>query len=150
MVDKTGFEAPGYENGETKKITFQGRQTTIIAFFPGAFTDTCTKEMTAFRDNLNKFNQLGAQVIGISVDTPFALKEFAEQNNLDFTLVSDTDKQIIENYEVKTMIPDLEYEIATRAVFIIQKGEIVYSEVLDDPSTLPDMDTLENKLQELK
>jgi len=149
MVDKTSFEAPAYHSGETRRYSFNGEGTTVLAFFPGAFTGVCTEEMCSFRDSMAEFNDLGAEVIGISVDTPFSLEEFAEQNNLEFTLISDTKKDIADQYEVKTEMPGLEYEIATRATFIVKNGEVVYSEVLEDPSNLPDFEKLKQELSKI-
>ena len=149
MTDQIGFEAPAYHKGETQRFSFNGEGTTVLAFFPGAFTGVCTEEMCSFRDSMAEFNDLGAEVIGISVDTPFSLEEFAEQNNLNFTLVSDTGKEIAEQYEVKTEMPGLKYEIATRAVFVINNGEVVYSEILEDPTNLPDMKELKNSIKNL-
>lgn len=149
MVNQIKFEAPAYHNGETQRYSFSGGGITVLAFFPGAFTGVCTDEMCEFRDQMSEFDEMGVEVIGISVDTPFALEEFAEHENLNFTLVSDTSKDISENYGVKTEMPGLEYEIASRATFIIKDGEVVYSEVLDDPSNLPDFKALKDKLTEI-
>ena len=149
MVNQIKFEAPAYHEGETQRFTFDGEGTTVLAFFPGAFTGVCTEEMCQFRDSMSEFNEMDAEVVGISVDTPFALEEFAEQNDLDFTLVSDTNKEVADQYGVKTEMPGLEYEIATRATFIVKDGEVVYSEVLDDPSNLPDFEKLKQEVQQL-
>ena len=149
MTDFSGFSAPAFLNGEVQNFEFDGEGISVLAFFPGAFTGVCTEEMCSFRDSMAEFNDLGAEVIGISVDTPFSLEEFAEQNNLNFTLVSDTGKEIADQYGVKTEMPGLEYEIATRATFIVQDGEVVYSEVLDDPSNLPDFEKLKQELSKI-
>jgi len=149
MVDEIGFKAPAYHKGETQRFQFKGEGTTILAFFPGAFTGVCTEEMCEFRDQMSEFNDMDVEVIGISVDTPFALEEFADQEDLNFTLVSDTSKEISKQYDIKTEIPGLEYEISTRATFIVQDGEVVYSEVLDDPSNLPDFEKLKDELHSL-
>jgi len=149
MVDQIEFEAPAYQNGETQIFEFNGQGTTVLAFFPGAFTGVCTEEMCKFRDQMSEFNEMDVKVIGISVDSPFALKEFAIQEDLNFTLVSDTSREISENYGVKTEMPGLEYEIATRTTFIVKDGEVVYSEVLDDPSNLPNFDRLREELSKL-
>ena len=149
MVNQIMFEAPAYHNGETQRYSFSGEGTTVLAFFPGAFTGVCTEEMCEFRDQMSEFDELDVEVIGISVDTPFALEEFAEKNDLDFTLVSDTDKEISNQYGVKTELPGLGYEIATRATFIVKEGEVVYSEILDDPSNLPDFGSLNDELYSL-
>jgi peroxiredoxin len=67
---------------------FLGKKT-VLLFYPGAFTGTCTKEMCTIRDSIAAFNSVKAQVIGISVDSPFANKGFANQNKLTFPLLSD-------------------------------------------------------------
>jgi peroxiredoxin len=149
MTDKIEFEAPAYQEGETQRYTFNGEGITVLAFFPGAFTGVCTEEMCNFRDSMAEFKEMDAEVLGISVDTPFALEEFAEKNDLNFTMVSDTSKEISEQYGVKAAMPGLEYEIATRAVFVVKDGEVVYSEVLEDPSNLPNMDQLKNSISNL-
>ena len=150
MLNQIGFDSAAYHDGETQRFSFEGDGTTVLAFFPGAFTGVCTEEMCEFRDSMSDFQELDAEVIGISVDTPFALEEFAEQNNLNFTLVSDTSKEISEQYGVKTEMPGLEYEIATRATFIVHDGEVVYSEALDDPANLPDFEKLKDKVSDLE
>lgn len=149
MVEKIGFEGPAVVDGEVKEYSFEGEETTVLAFFPGAFTGVCTEEMCELRDSMKEFEELGAEVIGISVDTPFALQEFADKNQLEFKLVSDTDAEIAEAYGVKAGFPDPEYTIAQRAVFIVSEGEVVYSEVLEDPGNLPNMEKLKEKLAEL-
>ena len=149
MTGDVEFTSAAYQNGKTQTYSFTGDGTTVLAFFPGAFTGVCTEEMCNFRDSMKDFEDLDTEVIGISVDTPPALEEFAKKNNLDFTLVSDTSKEIAESYGVKTKMPELEYEIASRAVFIVDNGEVVYSEILENPSNLPDFNALKQKLREL-
>jgi peroxiredoxin len=150
MVDEVEFEAAAFHDGETQRYSFDGEGATVVAFFPGAFTGVCTEEMCEFRDTMNEFNELNVDVIGISVDTPFALKEFADKHDLGFTLVSDTSKEISKNYNVDTMMPGLEYEISNRAVFIVKDGNLVYEERLEDPSNLPDMEKLKNEIESLQ
>lgn len=147
MVDQIEFESAAYHKGETQRFSFDGEGLSVIAFFPGAFTGVCTEEMCSFRDSMSEFNEMDAEVIGVSVDTPFALEEFAEQNNLDFMLVSDTSKKIAENYGVKTVMPGLEYEVANRAVFLVKDGEVIYEERMDDPTNLPDMEKLKEEIK---
>lgn len=142
------FSGPSVYSGELEDFSFDGEGTTVLAFFPGAFTGPCTEEMCSFRDQMQEFKDLGAAVVGISVDTPFALQEFARQNDLDFRLVSDTSKAICEQYDVKTEFPATGHEIAERAVFLVNDGEIVYQEIMDDPHNLPDMDRLRNAIKD--
>ena len=148
MVDQIDFESAAYHNGETQRFSFDGEGLTVLAFFPGAFTGACTEEMCNFRDSMSEFNEMDTEVIGVSVDTPFALEEFAENNDLNFTLVSDTSKEISENYGVKIVMPGLEYEVANRAVFLVKDGEIIYEERMEDPSNLPDMEKLKEEIRE--
>ena len=148
-MDNVDFNSVAFKHGEIQNFSFNGEGVSVIAFFPGAFTEVCTKEMCSFRDMMSDFNDLDVEVIGVSVDSPFSLKEFAHQNNLDFTLVSDTSRKIIEQFNVKISIPGLNYEVADRSVFITKNGEIVYEERIEDPSKLPDIDKLGNKLNSL-
>jgi peroxiredoxin len=146
MKSDLTFTSTAYSNGDIQNYQFDAKQETILAFFPGAFTSVCTDEMCTIRDKLSNLEDLKAKIVGISVDTPFALKEFATQNDLDFTLVSDTSREIISQYDVETEIPELGYKVAKRAVFVIREGEIIYKEVLDDPSNLPDIQRLKENL----
>jgi len=148
MVDQVQFKSAAYHNGETQRFSFDGEGLTVLAFFPGAFTGSCTEEMCNFRDSMTDFNEMDTEVIGISVDTPFALEEFAEQNELNFTLVSDTSKEISRNYDVDTVMPGLDYEVANRAVFLVKDGEVIYEERMDDPTNLPDMERLKEEISE--
>jgi peroxiredoxin len=111
----------------------------VLAFFPGAFSGVCTKEMCTFRDWMAEFNDAPAQVIGISTDTFFALKAWAEAQELNFTLLSDYNKDVIRKYDVVN--PDMIglKDIARRAVFVIDQGGVVrHREVLDDARNEPD------------
>lgn len=150
-IEKTGFTAPAVTEDDIFEYSFEGEGTTVLAFFPGAFTDVCTREMCTFRDSLEELEDIGAEVIGISVDTPFSLDEFREQNDLNFLLVSDTNKEVIEQYNVRTDFMDMGYNgVARRAVFIVKDSEVVYSEVMQDPENLPDFEKLREKLEEIE
>lgn len=144
------FTAPIVTEDEIKEYHFEGEGTTVLAFFPGAFTEVCTEEMCKFRDAMTKLENMGAEVLGISVDSPFALDEFRRQNDLNFPLISDNNKEIIEQYGIRTDMMDIGYNgLAKRSVFIIKNGEIVYSEIMDDPHDLPDLQQLKDKLESL-
>lgn len=112
MVDDLSFSTASVTDGEIEEYSFDGEGTTVLAFFPGAFTPQCREEMCGFRDQMQEFNDLGAVVVGIRVDTPFASKEFADQNDLNFRHASDTSKEISEQYNVKTVFRDRGREIA--------------------------------------
>jgi peroxiredoxin len=111
----------------------------VLAFFPAAFSGTCTAEMCTFRDQATALNTVNATVLGVSVDTFFALKAWADQQNLHFPLLSDFNKDVIRTYGVVN--PDMIglKDIAKRAVFVIdRKGIVRYREVLDDARNEPD------------
>ncbi|MGB9728377.1 MAG: peroxiredoxin [Thermoprotei archaeon] len=125
-------------------------QNVVLVFFPAAFSSVCTKEMCTFRDSMTKLNSLKANVIGISVDTPFAQKAFAEHNKLNFTLLSDFNKEVIKLYDV--VLQDLLglKELAKRAVFIIDKEGIVrYKWVSDDPKVEPNYNEIIKELERI-
>ena len=146
MVESVSFSAPSVLDNEIEGFEFSGDGTTVIAFFPGAFTETCTDEMNRIQEELDELRSLGAEVIGVSVDTPFSLKEFAEQNDLDFRLVSDHQKQIINTYGVSTSFDSIGFRgLAQRAVFVVEEGAVTYSESVD-PGEMPDIDSVESGL----
>jgi peroxiredoxin len=148
MVE-TGDDAPDFTaplaNGDVDEFTLSAALDdgpVVLAFFPGAFTSVCTTEMCTFRDQLAEFETVGADVYGVSVDSPFTLNEFREQNGLNFGLVSDIDKEVIDAYDVRMDFADLGVRgVAKRAVFVVDAdGMIAYTWVSDDPGVEPDYD----------
>ncbi len=144
MVE-VGQQAPDIQLIDTGKnpmkiSDFKGKPT-VLLFFPGAFTGTCTKEMCAFRDSMSKYNDLNANVVGISVDSPFSNKAFKENNKLDFTVLSDYGRQAVRLYNVvlENFAGLKDYTAAKRSVFILDKnGVIKWKWVSDDPGKEPD------------
>ena len=122
----------------------------VLAFFPGAFTSVCTDEMCTFESELAAFDDVGATIYGVSVDTPFALQEFKTQNGLSFGLVSDTNKELIDAYDVEMDFADFGYYgVAKRAVFVVNaEGKVTYKWVSDDPGVEPDYDEVEEAATE--
>ena len=111
----------------------------VLAFFPGAFSGTCTKEMCTFRDSASELNTVGATVVGVSTDTFFALKGWADAQQFTFPLLSDYNREVLGTYDVVN--PDMIglKNIAKRAVFVIDRhGVVRYREVLDDARNEPD------------
>ena len=104
MSADVGSKAPDFtlSNQDKQPVTLsaQAGKTVVLAFFPAAFTSVCQKELCHFRDQLAAFNSVNATVFGISVDTPFTLKEFARQNSLNFDLLSDFNKDAIQKFDV--------------------------------------------------
>lgn len=149
----TGDTAPDFTaplaTGDIEEFTLSDRLADeapiVLAFFPGAFTSVCTTEMCAFQDRLASFNDLDASVYGVSRDSPFTLNEFREQNDLEFGLISDYNKEIIDEYDVAMDFADLGvHGVAKRSVFVVDgDGQITYSWVSDDPGVEPDYDEVE-------
>lgn len=111
----------------------------VLAFFPAAFSSVCTTEMCNFRDSAADLNKVHAQVLGVSTDTFFALKAWADAQNLNFPLLSDYNKDVIRKYGVVN--PDMIglKDIAKRAVFVIGRdGTVKHAQVLDDARNEPD------------
>jgi peroxiredoxin len=140
-------------NQDREKVTLShelGSGNVVLAFFPGAFSATCTKEMCSLRDSMSQFASVNAKVLGISTDTFFVLKAWGDQQKLGFTLLSDYNKEAIDLYGVVN--PDMIglKNIARRAVFVIDKAGIVrYREILEDARNEPDYVKLNDALARL-
>ncbi|MUV57509.1 redoxin domain-containing protein [Halogeometricum sp. CBA1124] len=146
---EVGDEAPDFTaplaNGDVESFTLSDRldeAPVVLAFFPAAFTSTCTTEMCTFRDRMANFEDVGATVYGVSIDTPFTLNEFRRQNDLNFALVSDTNREIIPDYDVSMDFESAGVRnVAKRAVFVVDADRTVsYAWVSDDPGAEPDYD----------
>jgi peroxiredoxin len=119
----------------------------VLAFFPAAFSSVCQNEMCTLRDSVATLNAGHGQVLGISTDTFFALKAWADQQRLNFRLLSDYNKEVIRSYGVVN--PDMIglKDIAKRAVFVIDRQGIVrHREVLDDARNEPDYERVRTAL----
>jgi peroxiredoxin len=154
---KEGEIAPDFEaldtELKTRKLSDYKGNVTVLAFFPGAFTSVCTKEMCTFRDSMANFNKLNAKVVGISVDAPFSLKEFAKKNNLQFDLLSDGNREISKKYNVlyDNFLNIKNLTASKRSVFVIGKdGKVEYSWVSEDPGKEPDYKKIEEVISKLK
>ncbi len=153
MAARVGDKAPDFTLYDTEKKPrslkeFLGKKT-VLAFYPGAFTGVCTKEMCTFRDSLSRFNALNAQVVGISVDSPFANKAFATQNNLQFPLLSDFNRTALKAYGiVHEGFSGLNgYFASKRSVFVLDKDGIVrYAWISDNPGVEPNYDEVTKAL----
>jgi glutaredoxin-dependent peroxiredoxin len=125
---------------------------TVLAFFPGAFTGVCTKEMCAFRDGLSRFERMNAALYAISVDGPFSNKVFREQNSINFPILSDVSKKAIKAFGIqfKNFAHVKGYTAAKRAIFIADsQGTIKYKWVTEDPTVEPKYDEIEGVLKTL-
>jgi len=128
-----------------------GKKNTLLLFFPGAFTSVCTKEMCDISAGLNAYSSVNANVIGISVDTPFAQEAWAQKEKINLTLASDLNKEVIKKYDVVFPMLAGIGDTAARAAFVIDKGGIVqYSEQTPTPKDLPNFDRIKETLAKLK
>jgi peroxiredoxin len=125
---------------------FQGKKV-VLAFFPGAFTGPCTKEMCTFRDMLTS---LPGNVVAVSVNDPFTNKAFADANNLKFPILSDYMRDTIKKLNIfHTDFAGLKgYTVAKRAVFILdEKGAVRYKWVTEDPTKEPNYEEIKSNLK---
>lgn len=145
------FTLPDTDRKPRKLSDFRGKKL-VLAFFPGAFTSVCTREMCTFRDSLARLSELKAQVVGVSVNDPWSNKGFAERNLLTFPLLSDYNREVIRLYGIElTDFAGLKgYSVAKRSVFILDKeGVVRYRWVSEDPGAEPNYREIENALSQI-
>ena len=154
---KVGDVAPDFTLVDTEMKTrsldeFRGRNV-VLAFYLGAFTSVCTKEMCTLRDSIARLERLNDQVIGVSVNDLFSAKAFHEMNMLNFPLLCDFNREVVELYGVamKDFAGLKGYTAAKRAVFVIDKDGIMrYRWISDDPRVEPKYDEIERALEKLE
>jgi peroxiredoxin len=146
-MDKApNFTLKDSNNNDVSLTNYMGDKNVVLLFFPLAFSGVCTKELCSTRDNLKIYESLDAEVLAISIDSFFTLKAFKEANNLNFSLLSDFNKEVSTMYDV---LYDDFYGmkgVAKRSVFVIDRqGGIAHSEILEDAGNMPDL----HKVQEV-
>ena len=116
----------------------------VLAFFPGAFTPPCSNEMVALQGHLDEFEAAGATLLGVSADSAFSLNAFREEYDVEFDLVSDMGREVIDAYDLEIDIGELGlHGVANRAVFVLdEKGTVTYAWTTDDPTVEPDYEEL--------
>ena len=133
------FTLVSSEKKEVSLSDFKGRKI-ILHFFPFAFTSVCTTQLCTMRDNFGYYDGLNAQVFGISVDSPFTLAKFKEENNYQFPLLSDFNKEVSAAYGA--LYDSFAFGlkgVSKRAAFVIDEQQnISYAEVLENAGELPD------------
>lgn len=155
MAIKNGDKAPVFNLTDSDKNpvsleSFKGKHV-VLLFFPAAFTGVCTKELGMCRDEFAFYNKLNAQVLAISVDTPYTLAKFKELNNYNFPLLSDFNKEVATEYGVIYPVWNFGMRgIAKRSAFVIDKdGMIQHSEILENASDLPDFNAIKDALKSI-
>lgn len=128
-----------------------GKKNTVLLFFPAAFTGVCTTELCDISAGLNAYKGLNAEVVAVSIDTPFAQEAWAQKEKISITLASDLNKEVIKKYDVVFPMLAGVGDTAARAAFVIDKSGVVqYSEQTPTPKDLPDFNKVKETLAKLK
>ncbi|MFW2476225.1 MAG: redoxin domain-containing protein [Sediminibacterium sp.] len=156
MSIQVGVQAPDFSLFDTDKnkvsLAEQKGKNVVVLFFPLAFTGVCTAELCNVRDNIGLYNNTNAVVFGVSVDSLFSLGKFREEQNLNFQLLSDFNKEAAKAYGVLyETFPAFEMQgVSKRAAFVIDKeGVVKYAEVCPTPGDLPNFEAIQQTLSSL-
>ncbi len=150
-----GDQAPAFKlvSSEKKEVSlddYKGKNV-VLLFFPMAFTSVCTTELCTMRDNLSEYNKLNTEVVGISVDSPFTLDKFKEDQKLNFPLLSDFNKEASQAYGAfyENFVLGLK-GVSKRAAFVVDKnGKVQYAEVLESAGDLPNFEAVKQTVSSL-
>lgn len=150
MALQVGEQAPNFTlfSSEFKEVSlkdFAGKKV-IIHFFPMAFTGVCTTQLCTLRDNFGFYEGLNAQVIGISVNSPYTLAKFKEDNNYQFLLLSDFNKEVSQAFGAfyDEFVFNLK-GVSKRAAFVIDENQkVIYAEVLESAGDLPNFKAIDD------
>jgi len=155
MKIQIGHQAPDFTLHDTEKkpvsLFEQKGNNVLLLFFPLAFTSTCTKELCSLRDNIAAYNNVSAKVFGISVDSPQALAKFKEEQRLNFSLLSDFNKEASAAFGcLYDVFSGWMKGVSKRSAFVIDKNGVVqYAEVLENAGALPNFEAINNTLSSL-
>ena len=154
MVIEIGDQAPKFELVDTdlkfrSLEEFKGKKV-VLSFFVAASSPVCEVELCTFRDSWNQISEMGAQVIAISNDGPFANKAFAEKNNYNFPVLGDYTSKTIQDYDIlmKDLLHVKDYNAAKRSVFVLDEAhKVIWKWVSEDPLKEPDYNEIMNALK---
>jgi glutaredoxin-dependent peroxiredoxin len=157
MAISVSQQAPDFSlfDSEMKVVKlsdFKNEKNLLLLFFPMAFTGTCTKELCGVRDDIARYSNSNAQVLGISVDSVFTLAKFKEDQGYNFPLLSDFNKEVSAAYDsMYEYFTDMNMKgVSKRSAFIIDKAGIVqYAEVLESAGDVPNFESINEKLESL-
>lgn len=153
MALQVGDQSPDFKlfSSELKEVSladYKGKKL-VIQFFPMAFTGVCTAQLCTMRDSFGFYEGMNAEVIGISVDSPFTLAKFKEDQAYQFPLLSDFNKEISQAFGA--YYPEFAFNlkgVSKRAAFVIdEEGKVVYAEVLEDAGNMPDFDAIKKVVE---
>jgi peroxiredoxin len=156
MSLQIGQQAPEFSlyNSDKNKVSlsdYKGKNV-LLLFFPQAFSGICTKELCSVRDDINRYHQANAEILGISVDSVNSLNRFRQDQNLSFQLLSDFNKDVSRAYDAiyENWVLDMK-GVSKRSAFIVDKeGKIAYAEVLESPADLPNFEAINQTLEGLQ
>ncbi len=154
MSLQVGDKAPDFKlvSSELKEVSlndYKGKKL-VVHFFPMAFTGTCTTQLCTMRDSFGYYEGMNAEVVGISVDSPFTLAKFKEDQSYQFPLLSDFNKETSQAYGAfyEEFVFNLK-GVSKRAAFVIDEaGIITYAEVLDVATDLPDFEAIQKAVSQ--
>jgi len=155
MALKVGDKAPDFtltsdEKKEIKLKDYQGKNV-VLLFFPLAFTGVCTTELCTMRDDIGTYSGLNAEILAVSVDSPFSLEKFKAEQKLNFPLLSDFNKDASKAYDTiyETFAFGMQ-GVSKRSAFVIDgKGVIQYAEVLENAGEIPNFGAVQEALKNL-
>lgn len=143
-------------DSEKNKVTlsaFRNKKNVLLLFFPLAFTSTCTEELCGVRDDISRYSNAEAEVLGISVDSVYTLAKYKEEQGYNFPLLSDFNKEVSEAYDtIYDSFSSMKMNgVGKRSAFIIdKKGVVQYAEVLENAGEVPDFAAINSKLESLR
>jgi peroxiredoxin len=153
MALQVGDQAPDFKlfSSELKEVSlsdYKGKKL-VVHFFPMAFTGVCTAQLCTMRDSFGYYQGMNADVVGISVDSPFTLAKFKEDQAYQFPLLSDFNKEASQAYG--SFYEDFVFNlkgVSKRAAFVIdEEGKIIHAEVLEDAGNMPDFDAIKKVIE---
>lgn len=156
MSLRIGDKAPDFSiyssEKELKHLSDYKGKNVVLLFFPLAFTSTCTKELCSTRDDINIYNELDTEVLAISADSPQTLARYKHEYQLNFTLLSDYNKEVIRAYDVMYEEFSLGMRgVPKRAVFVIDADGIIrHMEVLEKAGNMPDLVAVQEAVRNLQ
>jgi len=152
MTLKIGDKAPNFtlrasDKSEVSLENYKGKNV-VLLFFPLAFTGVCTTELCTMRDDIASYQNLDAEILALSVDSLFTLEKFKAEQNLNFPLLADFNKNVARAYGAlyEDFVLDMK-GVAKRSAFVIDKtGTIQYAEVLESAGDLPNFSAVKETL----
>ncbi|MBE7173566.1 MAG: redoxin domain-containing protein [Williamsia sp.] len=152
---EVGQKAPNFTLYDTEKTqvsldSLRGKKV-VLLFFPLAFTSVCTKELCNVRDNITEYADTNATVLGISVDSVYTLAKFKEEQQLNFPLLSDFNKEVSKKYDA--LYDNFAFDmkgVSKRAAYVIDtNGVVQYKEVLENAGHVPDFTAIQTTLSSI-